>query len=239
MATSAPERQAVGLLGGTFDPIHLGHLRLGWEAYVELGLARVILMPCHQPTHRDTPQVSAAQRYTMAVQACRHIRGFEVSDWELQRDLPSYSVETLAHLRSELGLDTPLVFIMGMDAFCGLSRWHQWQRLLTLCHLWIAQRPDAPLPEDGTVEDTLLRTQGTSTPAALLEQPHGRLYVHSSTDLAISATALRTAIQQGKDPRFLVPDAVRHYIQQHQLYQSANHLAKPTSTITRDASKPS
>lgn len=238
MATSAPERQGVGLLGGTFDPLHLGHLRLGWEAYAELGLARVILMPCHQPAHRGTPQVSAAHRHAMAVEACRNLSGFEVSDWELLQDSPSYSVNTLTYLREELGPRTPLIFIMGMDAFCGLSRWHQWEQLFTLCHLWIAHRPDARLPAPDSTEHRLIDERGTDSPVALLTRPNGLLYMHSSTDLAISATALREAMQQGKDPRFLVPDAVWHYLQKHQLYQPAKPHAAPTSTTTRDSSKP-
>ncbi len=218
MVTSAPKRQAIGLLGGTFDPIHHGHLRLGWEAFSRLSLQQLILMPCHQPPHRAAPGVKARDRLAMVELACQDVAGFVVSDWEIQRDCPSYSVDTLDHLRASTDPATALVFIMGMDAFHLFTRWHDWQRILQLCHLWIAQRPHATLPAADSAEASLIQTRGVDDPSELCEQPAGRLYLHTSTDLAISATGLRTDIGQGKDPRFLVPDAVWRYIQQRSLY---------------------
>lgn len=216
MATSAVN--AIGVLGGTFDPIHNGHLRLAWEASVQLGLEQVRLIPCHVPPHRATPCSDAGHRLAMTELACRDVPGFVADDWEIRRDRPSYSVETLTHLRQHYGPDTRIVFLMGMDAFRQFSTWHQWPQILELAHLWIAQRPGSPLPAEDSQEGRLLQQRGTDA-NSLLASPAGSLCVHDSTALDISATQLRAQMAQGISPRFLLPDAVWDYIQQHNLYQ--------------------
>lgn len=216
MAISAVN--AIGVLGGTFDPIHNGHLRVAWEAYERLGLREVRLIPCHLPPHRDTPSSSPHHRLTMVRLACAGVPGLVVDDWEIRRNSPSYSVDTLTHLRQQLGEQARLVFLMGMDAFRQFSTWHQWQRILELAHLWVARRPGAATPAVTSIEGQLLQERGC-TPEALLARPAGAICLYDSTVLDISATALREQIAQGISPRFLLPDSVRDYIEHHNLYR--------------------
>lgn len=177
-------------------------------------------MPCHVPPHRDTPQSHAGHRLAMAKLACRDVPGFTVDDWEILRDTPSFTVDTLQHLRSLHGAVMPLVFIMGMDAFNTFSHWNQWQEILQLSHLWIAHRPGSKVPDKDAVEANIIEQHAVETPAELLQSPAGKLFIYETTVLDISATKLRQDIAQGHDPRFLLPDTVWSYIQQHSLYRS-------------------
>ncbi|HVK99895.1 MAG TPA: nicotinate-nucleotide adenylyltransferase [Dongiaceae bacterium] len=230
MATSAVN--AVGVLGGTFDPIHNGHLRLGWEAQSHLQLSQLRLVPCHLPTHREHPRSSAQHRLTMTQLACENVPGFQVDDWEIRRDQPSYSVHTLAHLREQLNDDTALVFILGMDSFNQFSSWHQWEKILELAHLGLAQRPGAELPAPETIEGRLLAQR--KVPAAqLLQKKAGNISLFDTTALDISATQLRRQMAQGISPRFLLPDSVRAYIEHHELYR--DDLNQDNSSLYRNA----
>ncbi len=216
-----PAINATGVLGGTFDPIHTGHLRLAWEAKSRLGLHYVRLIPCHIPPHRESPDSNAKHRLTMAELACIGVPGFEVDNWEILRLEASYTVNTLTHIRDQIGLDAPLVFIMGMDAFNQFCDWHRWQDILDLAHLWVAHRPGSKLPAADSQEGKLLRSR-ESLPEALMTKPNGYICLHETTSLDISATKLRQQIQEGITPRFLLPDAVWAYIQQNQLYGYRN-----------------
>ncbi|MDX1693154.1 MAG: nicotinate-nucleotide adenylyltransferase [Ketobacteraceae bacterium] len=224
MARSAPEpdTRGVGILGGTFDPIHIGHLRLGWEARVQLDLEQIRFIPCHIPPHRDRPSSHSQDRLAMARLACEPVPGFRVDDWEINRNEPSYSVETLTHIRRQTGPDTPIVFIMGMDAFCQFSHWHEWQQVLNLAHLWVAHRPGSSVPGNDSDEFELLQALHVETPTDLLKEPAGSIHVYNTTALDISATQLRRDIERGLDPRFLVPDCVWQYIHAHKLYNVNN-----------------
>lgn len=224
MARSAADPAAadlakgVGILGGTFDPIHIGHLRLGWEARTQLNLQEVRFIPCHIPPHRDTPSSESQDRLAMTRLACEAVPGFTVDDWEINRNEPSYSVETLSHIRGQIGEDTPLVFIMGMDAFRQFSHWHEWHQMLNLAHLWVAHRPRSSTPGKESEEFELLQALHVESPKDLLKEPAGSIHVYNTTALDISATQLRRDIERGQDPRFLVPDSVWHYIREHGLY---------------------
>lgn len=210
--------QAIGLMGGTFDPIHLGHMRLAWEASTLLGLTQMEIMPCHLPPHRDTPSSDAAHRIEMARLACAETPSFHVNDWEVKKHTASYTVETLQYLRDKTSNDTPLIFVMGMDAFRLFCRWHHWQDILSLCHLWVAHRPGSKPPEALSDEYALLQKCRAEQPHDLLGSAAGSIHVHNTTALDISATQLREDIQQGFEPRFLLPDSVWRYIKLHQLY---------------------
>ncbi|OUR88589.1 nicotinate (nicotinamide) nucleotide adenylyltransferase [Gammaproteobacteria bacterium 42_54_T18] len=212
------KNQAIGLMGGTFDPIHLGHLRLAWEASALLGLTQMEIMPCHLPPHRDTPSSDAAHRIKMARLACAETSNFHVNDWEIEKHSESYTVETLQYLRDQTSSETPLIFVMGMDAFRLFCRWHRWQDILNLCHLWVAHRPGSQPPETHSDEYALLEKNRAEHPHDLLSSAAGSIHVHNTTALDISATQLREDIQQGFEPRFLLPDTVWHYIKLHQLY---------------------
>lgn len=208
----------IGILGGTFDPIHNGHLRLALEVYERLGLAEVRLIPLHQPPHREGPAAGDALRLEMVQAATAGVPGLTVDDRELQRGGISYTVETLASMREEFG-DTPLCLILGMDAFRGLPQWHLWERLPELTHLVIAGRPSAVPPGEGPAA-RLLTERGTDDPAALGSQPAGRILLIPVPLLDISASGIRGMLAAGRNPRYLLPDAVLDVIRRHRLYAS-------------------
>lgn len=209
---------SIGLLGGTFDPVHLGHLRMALEARETLGLDEVRLVPCHQPPHRAAPDVGSAERTEMLRRAIADCPELTLDDRELRRDGPSYTVETLESLRQELGPDTPLVWIMGCDAFLGLEAWHRWRELLDWGNLLIVSRPGWELPSHGALAAWLNEHRVDAD--ALTRRPAGVVAVQSLRLLPISATEIRALIQSGASPQFLMPDPVWHYIREHGLYRA-------------------
>lgn len=213
-----PAHKGIGVLGGTFDPIHFGHLRLAWEAQQQLQLDHVRFIPCHMPPHRGDPASKATHRLAMVELACATTPEFIVDERELRKNTPSYSVETLLELRKEIGPERPLIFIMGMDAFAGFCNWHRWQEILQLCHLWIGHRPGTEIPDIQQPAGELLHERQTAAAATLTRTPYGKILVQSTVALDISATYLRQQLQHGLSPRFLLPECVNDYIQQHGLY---------------------
>lgn len=212
----------IGIFGGTFDPVHFGHLRLAQEAASALGLQQVRFIPAGEPWLRDAPRASAQQRLEMVRLACAGNPLFAVDDREIRRFGPSYTVDTLSELRAELGAEQPLCLLLGADAFLGLATWHRWQDLFGLAHIAVAHRPGfAPSSWAGSMPPALqqaLAARQTTAPSALAKAPAGQIYIYAITPLDISASHIRTELQQGKSPRYLVPDAVLDYISQNQLY---------------------
>ncbi|MEH6668976.1 nicotinate-nucleotide adenylyltransferase [Halopseudomonas sp.] len=206
----------IGLLGGTFDPVHFGHLRGALEAAECLGLDELRLIPSARPPHRGQPRASAEQRLAMVQLATGGVTGLMVDDRELQRDRPSYTVETLESLRSELGDTVTLFMILGWDAFGGLPAWHRWEELLGLCNLVVLQRPDYD-PELPEVLKDLLAARSVSDPGSVSAR-YGQIICLTQTPLAISATHIRQLVAERRSPRFLLPDAVLDYIETHGLY---------------------
>lgn len=204
----------VGLLGGTFDPVHFGHLRSAVEVCEQLQLDELRLIPSARPPHRGMPGATAAQRLRMVELALGQGGGLQVDDRELQRERPSYTVETLESLRQELGSDVALFMVLGWDAFCGLPSWHRWESLLELANLVVLQRPDYDLEVPEVLKD-LLAARSADQP----ERSHGQIICLSQTPLAISATHIRTLVGSGASPRFLLPDAVLDYIENEGLYR--------------------
>ncbi len=219
-AAAAP----LGILGGTFDPIHFAHLRLAEEAREALGLARVRLIPAGQPPHRGAPGSTADDRLAMARLAVAGNPGLEIDDGEVRAAQKSYTVLTLERLRAELGAERPLVLILGADAFEGLPTWHRWQALFGLAHIAVANRPGyAPhgrrWPQVLSPElDAACRDRHTSDPAALREAPAGRVIPFDMTPLAISASLIRDLIAHRASPRYLLPDSELDYNGRHHLY---------------------
>ena len=207
----------VGLLGGTFDPIHFGHLRSAVEVREYLALDELRLIPNGTPPHRDSPGASAQQRLEMVCLATASDASLLVDDCELQRDRPSYTVDTLESLRAELGAEATLFLIVGWDAFSGLSGWHRWDEILQLASLVVLQRPeqDQELPE---VLKDLLAARSVGD-ASAMQATHGEILCLAQTPLAISATHIRSLIQAGRSPRFLLPDSVLGYIETKGLYR--------------------
>lgn len=216
-----PILKPIGILGGTFDPIHFGHLRTALELYQALELAEVRLIPCYQPVHRKLPIATPAHRLAMARCAVEGDTALVVDDSEILRKGPSYTIDTLEALRKKLP-HTPFCLIMGIDALLGFPSWHRWEDILTLAHLVIAHRPQYELPQTGIVAN-LLKERLKNNVLALHQSLAGNILLHPVTPLEISATDIRKQIATGLNPRYLTPDSVYHYIQQHGVY-SISHI---------------
>ncbi|AYC34428.1 nicotinate-nucleotide adenylyltransferase [Pseudomonas cavernae] len=210
----------IGIFGGTFDPVHIGHLRGALEIAEEFQFDELRLIPSARPPHRDTPQVSAADRLAMVELAVQGEASLRVDDRELRRDKPSYSIDTLESLRAELDADDQLFLLLGWDAFCGLPTWHRWAELLEHCHLLVLQRPDADSEAPEALRD-LLAARSNNDPQAI-DGPAGQIVFAWQTPLAVSATQIRQLLASGRSARFLVPDAVLAYIHTHGLYRAPN-----------------
>ena len=217
--TKSPDRR-VGVLGGTFDPVHIGHLRSALEVAEALALDELRLMPNARPPHRDTPQVSAQDRLAMVRCAVEGVAMLSVDARELARDTPSYTIETLELMRAEMAASDQLFLLLGWDAFCGLPSWHRWEELLQHCHILVLQRPDADVEPPDALRN-LLAARSVSDPQALVG-PAGNIAFFWQTPLAVSATQIRQLLASGKSVRFLVPDAVLAYIDAHNLYRAPN-----------------
>ncbi|MFM8332350.1 MAG: nicotinate-nucleotide adenylyltransferase [Candidatus Methylumidiphilus sp.] len=211
----------LGIYGGTFDPIHYGHLRTAVEAKEALGLGELRFLPCRVPAHRGPPGASPEQRLRMieAALACAGT-GFTVDRRELQREGPSYMVDTLASLRAEAG-DRPLCLIVGQDAFAGFPGWRRWRELFDLAHVAVLRRPDIAAPQwPGELAEAL---DGRQVEAGELPKSSaGRVVFLEVTQLAISATGIRRLIAVGQSPCYLLPDPVLQMIRAEGLYGGAS-----------------
>jgi nicotinate-nucleotide adenylyltransferase len=216
--------QPLGILGGTFDPVHYGHLRLAEEARSHFGLARVLWVPAGQPALRAQPQTPAASRLEMVRLAVAGNPDFVVDSREIDAAGPSYTVDTLKQLRAEHGPQRPLVLLLGADAFARLEGWHRWLDLFDLAHVAVATRPGHPL-KVGAGDTALDHVYGAryGTAADIATAPFGYVVPFTIRALDISATALRGYLAAGESPRYLAPDAVLDYIGQHHLYPSHQH----------------
>jgi nicotinate-nucleotide adenylyltransferase len=206
----------IGVFGGTFDPIHFGHLRAAFELTELLDLERVLFVPAADPPHRGRPIADAATRLAMVRAAIEDEENFVLDDRELRRPGPSYTVLTLEELRREHG-PRPLVLMLGMDAFLGLPGWHRWRELLDLAHVAVAHRPGARLPQSGALGE-LLAAHRAEHREEIAAVPVGRIFVHPGTQLDISSTDLREALRAGRDPRYLMPEPVRRMINATGIY---------------------
>ena len=207
----------IGILGGTFDPVHHGHLRIALELLQGLSLDEVRFIPCRNPPHRGEAVASPRQRLAMLERAIAGQRGFVIDDRELARPGLSYMVDTLESLRNNVG-DTPLCMIVGRDAFNRLDTWHRWRQLIELAHIIVAERPDVPGPPSPAVAE-LLEGRRVDAPVALHGRAAGSVLTWPVTRLSISATLVREVIAAGHSPRYLVPDTVWSYIQKESLYR--------------------
>ncbi|HEU4617633.1 MAG TPA: nicotinate-nucleotide adenylyltransferase [Gammaproteobacteria bacterium] len=207
--------RVIGILGGTFDPIHYGHLRTALELLERLALSEMRFIPCAHPPHRPPPAAPGRVRLRMVRAAIRGQAGFVADARELERAGPSYTIDTLESLRADYP-ETSLCLVLGMDAFLGLPRWHRWLEIFDLAHVVVAHRPGWRYPESGPLGD--LVKERLCSDAAKLATGAGRIHVEPVTQLEISSTELRAGVRAGRDPRYLVPDAVRQIILDTECY---------------------
>ncbi len=217
-----PQADPVALLGGTFDPVHLGHLGLADDARRALGVPEVRLVPAGDPPHRAAPGASAAHRLAMLRLAVERHPGLAIDERELERQGKSYTALTLDELRAE-DAKRPIVLILGADAFRGLPTWHRWRELIGLAHLAVAARPGDPF--DAALPDALVplwRDRRAASAGELLASPAGRILVVRIVPRDISASAIRASLARGgadaERARALLPPAVWDYIAEHRLY---------------------
>ncbi len=208
----------VGVFGGTFNPVHYGHLRSALELCERLDLDHVRLMPCAQPPHRTAPDCSAEQRAEMVELAVRDEPRLRCDRRELAREGVSYTVLSLEELRNELGEGHSLVLVMGCDALLHIDTWFRWQALLELAHIVVIARPGWHFPTRGTVARWLEEHRSTDR-TVLRHQHQGTILVEELRPLAISSTEIRDLLQAGRSPRYLLPGPVLDYIETGQLYQ--------------------
>ncbi|MGA7950186.1 MAG: nicotinate-nucleotide adenylyltransferase [Thiobacillaceae bacterium] len=212
----------IGILGGTFDPIHYGHLRMAEELAGWLALEGVRFIPASQPPHRSQPRTGVGHRMEMARLAITGNSRFTLDAREAGRKGTSYTEETLTSLRQELGPDLPLWLFMGADAFLGLNTWKEWQQLIALTNIAVAHRPGYRLAQaDALADDLRAVLQRHQVREALPNQAAGQIILRPVTQLDISATAIRNAIREGKSPRYLLPEPVLDYIHANHLYLHA------------------
>jgi nicotinate-nucleotide adenylyltransferase len=210
----------IGIFGGTFDPVHYGHLRSALEVKDIFGLDEVRLIPCASPPHREQPAVTANMRLQMLELAIKNQSGLKIDTRELDRyneseQAPSYMVDTLKSLRKEFPTE-PLLLFIGSDAFTHLTGWHQWQQLFDYAHIVVMTRPGSETQQ----LDNFFKARLAKDINELAQASAGKLCFQQVTQLDISATAIRYIIARKQNPGFLLPDAVIEYIKQHQLYET-------------------
>ncbi len=206
----------VGLLGGTFNPVHHGHLRAAIETKEVLDLARVHLIPLLIPPHRDPPEVSAHLRLSMLQAATADEPALLADDREIRRGGVSYTIDTLIQMRDEMP-ETPLCMILGTDAFAWLHTWREWEHLIELAHIIVVHRPGTDLPKD-VPANRLLRERETCKKEDLQDSPAGSFLSMAIPFLEISSTRIRSILHNGQNPRYLLPDSVLEIIRKERLY---------------------
>lgn len=207
------------LFGGTFDPVHYGHLKPVEVLAGQVGLNKVTLLPNNVPPHRPQPEASPEQRIEMVRLAIAGNTLFDLDRREMQRDTPSWTIETLAELRAERGAEQPLAFIIGQDSLLSLHKWHRWQELLTLCHLLVCRRPGYAIKMETPDLQRWLEDHQTFSAASLHQIPCGKVFLAETPLIPVSATEIRTRLHQGQSCDDLLPPAVSAYISDAGLYR--------------------
>ena len=211
-------KQAIGIFGGTFDPVHYGHLRAAIEAMEMLQLQDFRLVPAGTPPHRTNTFASADHRLAMLRLALSRYPELQMDDREVRREGSSFMVDTLGEIRREAG-DAPILMMIGQDAANDLDQWHEWRRLFDLTHLVIMRRPESKHNYSGALIEQM-QQRLVNNPGRLQDSAAGLILPLEVTQLVISSTGIRRQIRAGLSPRFLLPDPVIDYIFEHGLYRS-------------------
>ncbi len=222
--SEAAELSRIGIYGGTFDPIHYGHLRVAEELTGILQLDLLYFLPAGQPRLRNAPVAPGNDRIVMLREAIRGNAGFLLDDREIRRPGETYSVESLYEMQREYGKNKPIAFcfIMGVDTFLKLPDWHRWRELFELCHLIVVGRPGyAPITDQSSLSpelEEICRDRWTVRAEELKNVSSGLIFTAPTTLLDISSTKIRTLIASGQSARYLLPDNVLTYINMHNFY---------------------
>lgn len=216
------EFSLIGILGGTFDPVHYGHLRIAEEIVEMAGLREMRFVPAARPRLRSVPVASLQDRAEMVRLAIQGNSGFVLDEREIRRDDLSYSVDSLRELKQELGENVTLCFVTGADAFMKLAEWHRWREMFGLCHFIIAARPGHMLTMNHDAVPQELKEEcaqrWASSVDSLKRATSGLIFIAPTTLLDISATIIRARVAAGKSVRYLIPDAALDYIVTNHLY---------------------
>lgn len=216
----------IGIFGGTFNPVHHGHLRSALDIGQHINLQEVLLMPTFMSPHKlinpQHDQIShdknSQHRLAMLNAATSYCPGLNVSDYELKRAQVSYTINTVEHFRQQFP-DSPLCFLMGMDSFAHFTSWHRWQDIIKQCHIVVSHRPGYTIDAQSEISALLAKYQTTSV-SRLHASLGGTIYVHHENPLAISSSIIRRLIQTHQPITYLTPTCVEDYINQHQLYRA-------------------
>jgi nicotinate-nucleotide adenylyltransferase len=215
-------RRCVAVLGGSFDPVHNGHVALGDYFVKLLAPDELRIIPTGNPWQKPRLRASAEDRIEMLNRAFdKQPVPVTIDQQEIQRDGATYTVETLRAIRAELGTQTSIVFLLGADQLHRLDTWEEWDKLFELAHICAASRPGFTT-QDSRIPPAVVRefSRRAATPRQIRESPHGLTYLASNLAVDISATQIRTALQHGERPESQIPPRVLDYIEQHHLYQS-------------------
>ncbi|QMU60319.1 MAG: nicotinate-nucleotide adenylyltransferase [Gammaproteobacteria bacterium] len=220
----------LGIFGGSFDPIHFGHIKSALALIERFDFEIIRFIPCQLSPHKKTVHASASHRWQMLNLVCSGSERFIADDRELKRKTPSYTIDTLQELREEYGKQQSLVLILGLDAFLSFCKWHRYKEILSLCHIVLMQRPGYSLPESSrdSSPDNLQRLgcekeyyeqNNTNDFKILTNTPSGKIYTSDIEKIDISSTMIRGMISKGQQPKYLLPGNVWNYIRRNKLYK--------------------
>ncbi len=220
---NTPSPNSIGILGGTFDPIHFAHLRLAEEIKEEFSINELRLIPSATPPHRSNPIATAAQRIAMLNMAIIDNPSLKIDDREANRPGPSFTVDTLREIRLEADPNQPIVLIMGIDAFLKLHTWHEWKAIFNLANIVIAQRSGYEkknvLDQTNSVFKSEIEPRITENKNSFMRNISGKIFLYQFTGLSISSTMVRKFINQDRSLKYLIPDSIRNYIKREGLYK--------------------
>ncbi|GHE80070.1 nicotinate-nucleotide adenylyltransferase [Thalassotalea profundi] len=213
------KKREIGIFGGTFDPIHNGHIHSVIATANHLAIEEVLLLPAHIPPHKNNVIADSKHRLAMAKLVCQHHPLFTCDDRELQRNRPSYTIDTLNEIKATYPLHTLYLFI-GMDSLLSFTRWHRWQDILTHCHIVVSRRPNYCINQINDETQELLVKHQVKTVATLKSHRAGKIYLYDQTNFAISSTNIRDQLNEKANRLSDLPSYITHYIKEHQLYYS-------------------
>ncbi len=208
----------IGIFGGSFDPIHFGHIKSVLALLARFDFKQIRLIPCQQSPLKDIPQASAEQRWEMLNLITDSHERLLADNRELKRKGPSYTIDTLKELKEETNSQEPLVLIIGIDAFLEFCKWHQYKEILSLSHIVLLQRPGYTLPKYGCEKD-IFDASVTEDIKDIMETLNGKIYLSDEEKIEISSTDIRKCISEGRQPRYLLPGNIWNYIRGNNLYK--------------------